>query len=139
MADLKTQKNDKDVPEFLNNIENEQRKNDCFRLVQLMEEVTKEPPAMWGDSMVGFGSYHYKYASGREGDWFPVGFSPRKQNLTIYILSGFDPFKDILQDMGKYKTSSSCLYVKKLDDIDLDKLAILIRESTKFMKEKYSK
>lgn len=138
MAELKTQKNEKDVVQFLNEIENEQRKKDCFALLKLMEEVTGEPPAMWGDSMVGFGSYHYKYKTGREGDWFPVGFSPRKQNLTIYILAGFKPFEDILINLGKYKTSSSCLYVKKLDDIDQEKLKELIKKSATHIKQQYS-
>ena len=129
MAELKTKKNEKNVADFLNNLENEQRKKDCFSLLQLMGEVTGEPPAMWGDSMIGFGTYHYKYKTGREGDWFPVGFSPRKQYLTIYILSGFKEFDDILENMGKYKTSSSCLYVKSLEDIDQDKLKKLIKKS----------
>lgn len=132
-----TKKNDKDVIQFLNSIENEQRKKDCFTLLELMQEVTKEPPAMWGDSIVGFGSYHYKYDSGREGDWFPTGFSPRKQNLTIYISAGFEPFRDILQDLGKHKTSSSCLYIKKLDQINLDQLKLLIRKSAEYIGNKY--
>jgi uncharacterized protein YdhG (YjbR/CyaY superfamily) len=98
-----------------------------------MQAVTKGPPQMWGSSIVGFGSYHYKYASGREGDWFIVGFSPRKQNLTLYIISGFDQYAALLKKLGKYKTAKSCLYINRLDDIDLPTLKELVKQSVKHM------
>ncbi len=138
MAELKTKETNADVVDFLNEIDNEQKREDCFVLLDLFSEITNEKPVMWGDSMIGFGKYHYKYASGREGNWFLTGFSPRKQNITIYIMSGFKPHDDILQDFGKYKTSSSCLYIKKLEDIDLEKLRILITASVNNMKKEYS-
>lgn len=134
MAELKTTKNRKSVEKFLSAIENEQRKTDCFDLLELMKKTTGEEPAMWGDSIVGFGSYHYKYKSGREGDWPLTGFSPRKQYLTIYIMSGFEPFTEIMTQLGKYKTGASCLYVKKLDDIDTEKLQQVIKKSVRIMK-----
>ncbi len=94
-----------------------------------MKEITGEEPTLWGDSIVGFGRYHYTYESGREGDWFLTGFSPRKQNLTLYIMAGFDDYDDLMNKLGKYKTGKSCLYVKKLQDIDLPILKQLIKQS----------
>ena len=137
MAELKTKPSEDNVLEFLNAVENEQRKKDCQALLDLFIEVTNEEPKMWGQAMVGFGSYHYKYDSGREGDWFLTGFSPRKQNLTIYITAGFTEFDDIMSTLGKYKTGSSCLYVKKLSDIDIEKLKTLISKAVAYMKDKY--
>lgn len=137
MAELKTKKNYSDIVEFLNKIDNEEKKSDCFRLLELFGQWTNETPKMWGQSIVGFGSYHYKYDSGREGDWFLTGFSPRKQNLTIYITAGFKEYDEIMKELGKYKTGSSCLYVKKLSDIDIDKLKILVEKSVAYMKERY--
>jgi hypothetical protein len=137
MADLKTKESDESVPDFLGSIENQQRKEDCTALLKLFSEVTRETPKMWGASIVGFGSYHYKYDSGREGDWFLTGFSPRKQNLTIYITAGFSEYDDIMLDLGKFKTGSSCLYVKKLSDIDIDKLKTLVEKSVAYMKKRY--
>jgi hypothetical protein len=96
-----------------------------------MREITGEEPAMWGSSIVGFGSYHYVYASGREGDWFLTGFAPRKQALTMYIMSGFSEYDELLEKLGKFKTGKACLYVKKLDDIHLPTLKKLIRQSVK--------
>ena len=137
MAEHKTKKNDSDIAEFLKGIDNEDRQKDCFKLLELMEQWLGETPKMWGESIVGFGSYHYKYDSGREGDWFLTGFSPRKQNLTIYITAGFKEYDEILKELGKHKTGSSCLYVKKLSDIDIDKLKILVEKSVAYMKERY--
>lgn len=137
MAEMKTQQNDRDVVEFLNEIENEQRKADSFELLELLSRVTGEEPQMWGDSIVGFGTYHYKYASGREGDWPLTGFSPRKQNLTIYIMPGFERYDDIMKKLGKYKTGASCLYVKKLTDIDPALLNELVVTSVSDMKKIY--
>jgi len=138
MTELKTKKNRKSVEKFLSAVENEQRKTDCFELLELMKKTTGEEPAMWGDSIVGFGSYHYKYKSGREGDWLLTGFSPRKQNLTIYIMCGFEPYKDIMNQLGKVKTGASCLYVKKLEDIDKNLLRKLTKESIADLKKKYA-
>jgi len=137
MSELKTQKNNNSVIDFLNTIENEQRKSDCYVLHDLFSQISGEKPYMWGTSIVGFGSYHYKSKSGREGDWFPIGFSPRKQNLAIYIIAGFKEYGEIMQDMGKFKTSVSCLYVNKLSDIKIEKLKLLVESSLKYMKETY--
>lgn len=137
MSDLKTKENEGNVLDFLDSVDNEQRKEDCRELLKVFTEVTNETPKMWGTSIIGFGSYHYKYDSGREGDWFLTGFSPRKQNLTIYITAGFGEYDDIMKDLGKYKTGSSCLYVKKLSDIDLDKLKTLVEKSVAYMKKRY--
>lgn len=138
MAELKTKKTDASVDDFLNSVVDEQKRKDCFEILKMMKQVTKEVPKMWGSSIIGFGSYHYKGASGREGDWMLTGFSPRKQNLTLYLMGGFDLHKDLLKKLGKYKTSVGCLYIKKLDDVDKTVLKKLISESVKTMK-KFSK
>ncbi|MYA66507.1 MAG: DUF1801 domain-containing protein [Gammaproteobacteria bacterium] len=137
MSEPKTVQNDGNVDEFLDAVENPRRREDARRVLELMREVTGEPPKMWGSSIVGFGSYRYKYASGREGDWMITGFSPRKQNLTVYIMPGFSEFADLLARLGKHKTSKSCLYLNKLDDVDLDMLAELVRESVAVMRKRY--
>jgi hypothetical protein len=129
MANLKTKPNEKNVEAFLKSVESEKKRKDSFKILDLMRRITDEAPVMWGPSIVGFGSYHYKYASGREGDWLLTGFSPRKQNLTLYIMSGFDRYEELLKKLGKYKTGQSCLYIKKLEDIDLEVLEELIRQS----------
>jgi len=131
MTELKTKPNDKSVDQFLKKVENPTKKEDSFKILEIMKELTKEEPIMWGDSIIGFGSYHYKYASGREGDWFRVGFSPRKQNLTVYLMTGFEKYKEILNNLGKFKTGKSCLYIKKLKDVDIPSLRELILESFK--------
>lgn len=131
MAELKTKKNAESVQAFLDGIEDEQRRADCQKLAVIMEQITKDEPTMWGDSIVGFGSYHYKYASGREGDWFLAGFSPRKQNLTMYIMAGFEGAEELMEKLGKYKTGKSCLYAKSLDDLHMPTLKKLIRQSVK--------
>ncbi len=92
---------------------------------------------MWGTSIVGFGTYHYKYASGREGDWMLTGFSPRKQALTLYIMAGFEKYQELMDQLGTFKTGKSCLYVKRLSDINLDVLEELVRESVRYMKTQY--
>ncbi|MDX1415835.1 MAG: DUF1801 domain-containing protein [Candidatus Promineifilaceae bacterium] len=138
MAEPKTKKNDADVEEFLNSVENKKRREDSFAVLELMKKVTNEEPQMWGDSIVGFGSYHYKYASGREGNWPLTGFSPRKQSLTLYIMSGFDKYDELLEDLGKYTTGKSCLYVKKIEDVDLDVLKELVARSVEYMKQENS-
>ena len=134
-TDLKTKVNDASVEGFLNSVEDEQKRKDCFEILKMMKQVTKEAPKMWGASIVGFGSYHYKGASGREGDWMLTGFSPRKQNLTLYLMGGFDPHKNLLKKLGKHKTSVGCLYIKNLDDVDKKVLKELVTESVKTMKK----
>ena len=129
MAELKTKRNDRSVTDFLNGVADEKKRKDCLTILEAMKQITKEEPKMWGDSIVGFGSYHYKYASGREGDWFLTGFSPRKQNLTLYIMSGFSSYGKLLGQLGKHKTGRSCLYVKRLEDIDMEVLKEMVTRS----------
>lgn len=129
MTVLKTQKNDASVTAFLDSIEDEKKRQDSYTILELMQEVTGADPVMWGTSIVGFGNYHYKYASGREGDWMQVAFSPRKQNLTLYITGGFEPYPDLMSQLGKYTTGKGCLYVKKLEHINLDVLRELVKQS----------
>ena len=135
MAELKTKQTDESVTEFLNGVPDEKKRQDSFAILELMTEVTGAEPRMWGESIVGFGSYHYRYASGREGDWFVTGFSPRKQNLTLYIMAGFDNYDHLLQNLGKHKTGKSCLYIKRLEDVDLDTLRELVSQSVQHMNE----
>ena len=131
-ADVKTRVNDASVAGFLNSIADEQKRKDSFEIVKIMKHITKEEPKMWGSSIVGFGSYHYKYESGREGDSPMIGFSPRKQNLTLYIVtSGFEDYQRQLNRLGKYSTGKYCLYIKRLSDIDVDVLKELITDSLK--------
>ena len=134
MAQLKTQPNDQSVTDFLNTVENETKRQDSFTILELMQQVTGDEPKMWGDSIIGFGTYRYKYASGRQGEWFLTGFSPRVQNLTLYIMSGFDEYDDLLAKLGKHSTGKSCLYVKRLESIHLDVLKELIEKSVAHMK-----
>ncbi|RMG91100.1 MAG: DUF1801 domain-containing protein [Chloroflexi bacterium] len=133
MTTNKTQPNNKSVTEFLNSIPDEKKRADSFEIMHLMQEITGETPEMWGDSIVGYGRYRYQYASGRQGEWFLVGFSPRKQNLTLYIMSGFDNYHKLLNNLGKHKTGKSCLYIKRLDDINRETLTELIRQSVAHM------
>ena len=133
-AEVKTKVNEASVEGFLNSVADEQARKDCFEILKMMKQVTKEEPKMWGASIVGFGSYHYKGAGGREGDWFLTGFSPRKQNLTLYLNHGFDVHEDLLKKLGKYKTGMGCLYFKKLDDVDKKVLNELVTVSVKRMK-----
>ena len=129
MAENKTKANDASVEEFLNAVPDEKKRADSFRLVQIMREETGEEPVMWGDAIVGFGSYHYKYASGREGDAPLIGFSPRKANLALYITSDFDRYGALMDRLGKFTTGEACLYVKRLSDVDEATLRELVRES----------
>lgn len=134
MAELKTKENDGDVEAFLSTIEDTRKQADCRKLVTIMQKATGADARMWGDSIVGFGHYHYKYASGREGDWFLTGFSPRKQNLTLYIMAGFEQYEPLLARLGKHTTGKSCLYVKRLSDLDMDALEALVEASVAHMK-----
>jgi hypothetical protein len=137
MAELKTRQNDQDVTEFLSNVADDKRRADAFTVLQLMGEITGIRPTMWGSSIVGFGNYHYTYASGREGDWFLTGLSPRKQALTLYIISGFAQYDHLMKRLGKFKIGKSCLYIKNLEDIDLTVLRELIEASIRYLHETY--
>ncbi len=136
MAELKTKPTAQSVERFLKGISDPARREDCFAVAKIMEEVTGCEPKMWGTSIVGFGTQRYKYDSGREGDWMLVGFSPRKQNLTLYITSGFDKYDDLLESLGKHTVAKSCLYIKRLSDVNLPTLKKLIRNSVKDMNKK---
>jgi hypothetical protein len=129
MAELKTQKGDGNVDAFIAAIEDERKREDSRALVELMERVTGGKPAMWGPSIVGFGDLHYKYESGREGDWFKVGFSPRKQNLTLYITDYIQDDDPLLAKLGKFTTGKACIYIKRLEDIDSEVLEQLVERS----------
>lgn len=133
MAELKTKPNAAGVEEFLNSIADEGKRKDAFAILKLMKQITKTKPKLWGPSIVGFGEYHYKYESGHEGDWFLTGFSPRKQNLTLYIMSGFSRYEALMKQLGTFKTGKSCLYIKRLKDIDLATLRELITLSVKHL------
>lgn len=137
MSELKTKANDQSVADFLAGVEPAVRREDALVILHMMQEVTGDVPKMWGNSIVGFGEYHYHYESGREGNWFRMGFSPRKQNLTLYIMNGFTGVHGLLERLGKYKTGKSCLYINKLRDVDLAVLRELMEESVRYMDETY--
>jgi Domain of unknown function (DU1801) len=135
MAELKTKMTAASVDDFLNSLQDEQKTRDCFEIIEIMKEVTKEDPRMWGSSIVGFGSAHLKYASGREIDWMIIGFSPRKQNLTLYLTGNFNRFPELLKNLGKYKTGAGCLYIKTLKDIDIHVLKELVGRTVESAKK----
>lgn len=139
MAEIKTKKTNASALAFVKSVSDEQKRKDGLELLKLFEKVTGEKPKMWGTSMIGYGSFHYKSErSAQEGDWPLTAFSPRKQNLTIYVMSGFKEYGDLLKDIGKHKTSAGgCLYVNKLSDIDMKVLAKLIKRSVADMKKKH--
>lgn len=138
MAENKTKPEKTSVADFINSVEDEQKRKDSFVLLELFKSITKEEPVMWGPSIIGFGEYHYKYDSGREGDFLISGFSPRKAALTLYLMGCMEnEFAPLMEKLGKYKKSIGCIYIKKLADIDLDVLKQLIAESYSFMKAKY--
>ncbi|MEQ8360225.1 MAG: DUF1801 domain-containing protein [Cytophagales bacterium] len=136
MADNKTKKTRADVIKFMDSIENSKKREDSVRILNLMKEISGEEPRMWGPSIIGFGNYHYKYKSGREGDFFLTGFSPRKSVLTLYIMGGFGRYKELLAKLGKYKHGKSCLYIKNFKDVEIDVLKNLISESVEYIKNK---
>jgi hypothetical protein len=136
-TELKTKVNAASVTDFLNGVPDEGKRRDSFELLALMQRVTQEQPKMWGTSIVGFGSYHYKGKSGREGDWMRTGFSPRKQALTLYLMGGFEAHADLLQRLGKFSTGAGCLYLKSLEDVDRQVLEELVRASYERMKRQY--
>jgi hypothetical protein len=135
MAELKTKVNEASVEKFIHNIGDERLREDCLRIMDIMRKATKAEPKMWGASIVGFGNYRYKYASGREGDWFLAGFSPRKQNLTLYIMSGFEEYDSLMKKLGKHSTGKSCLYIKRLADVDVKALRELVSKSVRHMQK----
>lgn len=139
MSEPKTRVTDANVNDFINSVTDEVKRRDCLVLLEMYTRLTDEPAKMWGPSMVGFGQYHYKSdRSAQEGDWLITGFSPRKQNLTLYFMLGFDDSKELLEGLGKHKTSVGCLYINKLSDVDLKVLEKLIKLSYEAMKKKYS-
>lgn len=131
MAELKTKPTGRSVDAFLESVLPEERRKDCVKLAAMMRRVTGETPRLWGTGIVGFGSYHYKYPTGREGDWFRTGFAPRKNDLTLYVMSGFERHADLMARLGKYKTGKACLYIKRLADVDGAALEELIARSVK--------
>jgi hypothetical protein len=137
MAENKTKATDQSVTAFLDSVADEGRRQDCYAVLELMKAATGEEPKMWGPSMVGLGSYHYKYESGREGDMFLAGFSPRKQNLTLYLVAGFTRYEELMKKLGKYKTGKSCLYINKLAEIDQSVLGELVQEAVKYLRQNY--
>lgn len=134
MAELKTVPTKFSVDKFLRGIKDEEKRDDCFEILKIMEKATKAKAKMWGSAIVGFGDYPYVYESGREGDWFITGFSPRKQNLTLYMMGGFNQFEDLMKKLGKYSLGKGCLYINKLDDVDTKVLKEIITKSVKAAK-----
>jgi len=133
--ELKTKKTKRSVAAFLKGIANDQRRDDCAAVVKIMEQITKAKPEMWGDSIIGFGTYSFKYASGHKSDWFVTGLSPRKNDLTLYIMSGLGNHDDLLKTLGKHKATKSCLHITKLEQVNIPVLKNLIRESVKRVKK----
>jgi len=138
MAENKTRETKTSVAAFLNAIDDKRKRADAKKVAAMMRKTTGKRAKMWGTAIVGFGTYHYKYESGREGDWALVGFSPRKQNLVVYIMPGFEKFPTLMKKLGKYKTGKSCLYLNKLDDVDESVLEKLIDKSVKLMRKRYN-
>lgn len=137
MADTKTKPTTQDVAEFLDGVENETRREDGRALLAMMQDVTGEEPRMWGPSMIGFGGYHYRYESGHEGDMFRVGFSPRKAELSVYLLPGAERYAELLARLGKHRMGKSCLYIRKLADVDMTVLRELVETSVAEMRRRY--
>ncbi|MBP6872339.1 MAG: DUF1801 domain-containing protein [Bacteroidales bacterium] len=142
MGEIKTKPTESDVKLFIDSVENEKKRNDSYAILEMMSEVTGEKPVLWGTSLIGFGKYHYKSKSGQEGDWFLTGFSPRKQNISLYLMAGYvrgedEVFDDLMNKLGKYKTGAGCVYINKLEDVNVLYLKELIRLSVNFLKNKY--
>jgi hypothetical protein len=135
MAELKTKVNEANVTKFLDSIADEAKRKDSFKLLEMFQRATKDEPKMWGSSIIGFGSYHYVGKSGREGDWPLAGFSPRKQALTLYMMSHWQQYPDLLAKLGKHSLGKGCLYIKRLSDVDLIVLQNLIDVAVKRAKE----
>ena len=137
MSELKTKPNDGSVREFLDRVEDPARRKDCQDVLEMMRRVTGSEPKLWGTGMIGFGQYHYKYASGTEGDWPLAGFASRKDSLTLYIMAGVERFPALLEKLGKHKIGKGCLYLKRLSDVDRDVLERLVRSSVEHLREQY--
>ena len=137
MAELKTRATDASVDAFVDAVENPARRKDARTVLALMEKITNREPRMWGSSIVGFGSYTYTYASGRSGEWPLVGFSPRKQALTLYVMPGFDDYQDLLDELGEFRTGKSCLYIKSLAKVDQKILTRILRKSVAQLRKKW--
>ena len=137
MAEAKTKPTEMSVADYLKNVYDEQVREDCSSITGLMENITGEKAKMWGTAIIGFGKYHYQYDSGHSGDICLAGFSPRKANITLYVLAGFPGQDELLSKLGKFKTGKSCLYIKKLSDVDTNVLESLIKHSVDFLKDKY--
>ena len=137
MAENKTKATGARVTAFINSIDDKQKRAEARKVAAMMRKATSKRPKMWGPSIVGYGTYHYKYSSGREGDFLMTGFSPRKQALTVYVIPGFENFEALMNKLGKYKTGKSCLYIKRLSDVDEKILEQLINRSVKYMREHY--
>ena len=137
MTENVTRETDASVNDFLDGVENERRRTDAYQLLEIMRRVTGAKPKMWGPAIIGFGSYHYRYESGREGDMLRVGFSPRKANLALYLIAKGDGFGELLGRLGKHKTGGSCLYVNRLTDVDLNVLEAMVAQSWKAAREEY--
>lgn len=138
MAGLKTKLNDGNVEDFINSIENDQRRSDALQVLEFMKELSTDPAKMWGMSIVGYGQYHFEYKSGKEADWMRFAFSPRKQNMTFYIMSRFQEYPDLLQKLGKHRLGKACLYINKLDDVDKTVLKDIISKSLAASHAKYA-
>lgn len=137
MAKNKTAETDFNVSEFIEILENEQKRQDSFRLIELMKISSGQEPKLWGPSIIGFGKYHYKYASGHEGDAPLIGFSPRKAAISLYVFTGLEEHMYLLNGLGKFKMGKACIYIKKLSDIDEEKLSLLMAETIAFLDKKY--
>jgi hypothetical protein len=138
MPGQKTKPTDLSAYEFIESLTDEQRKQDSYAIAKMMKQITGDEPEIWGKNMIGFGEYHYKYPSGHEGNWFKTGFSPRKKEFSIYIMSGFEKYELLMKDLGKYRTGKSCLYIKKLSDIDEAVLKKLVKKSVEYIDSVYS-
>ena len=139
MTANKTTQNEDSVDEFLKKIEDSEKQKTSWQLLEIIKEISGKDPKMWGDSILGFGKYHYKYAPGRDGDWMRIAFSPRKQNFSIYIMDGFDNHSELMEKLGKFKAGRSCLYIKKLQDIDINILKEIMKKSLLNMEKLYPK
>jgi hypothetical protein len=135
MAELKTKATNESVEAFINKIADDERREDCFALARMMEEITGQKPRMWGPNLVGFGSYHYKYRSGHEGDWPVISFSPRKKDLTLYLMMGFEKHQELMKQLGKHSTGKACLYIRRLSDIHVPTLRKLMKTSVKQLQD----
>ena len=136
MAELKTKKNEASAEAFINTVADEQKRKDAFAIFEMMKQATKMEPKMWGGSIIGFGEVHYKYESGHQGDICMIGFSPRKQNFALYLMTGLEPYKEEFKKLGKYKTGKGCLYINKLSDVDSLVLKNMLKKAVQLTKQK---